>query len=194
MRFALLFLFVFAVPTSAAEEDMAYYPMKVGTKWTYKLNDQEMIVTATSAEKVGMQDCVKFEFKLKDRVVGTEHNAILKDGVYRFKFSDDAIEPAICFFKATAKKGEPWTQDFMIGDAKATGKYEMDTEDVEVPAGKYEKALLVRGEAIEKAGDATVVTKTTMWYVKNVGMVKQVITKDGLRIVVELQKMEEPGK
>ena len=77
---------------------------------------------------------------------------------------------------------------------RAVGKYEMSNEDVKVPAGTYKDALVVRAEMLEKAGDKTVATKSTMWFAKNVGMVKQSIVIDETRIVLELEKMEVPKK
>ena len=194
MRAAILSLIAFAAPVMAADDDKAYYPLKVGTKWTYKIDGQDdrFIIVAIKEEKIAEQMCMKLEAKLKDQLVASEHLAVLKDGVYRFKFNDSAIEPPICFFKPSAKKGEKWTQAFKVADQNATGKYEMDVEDVEVPFGKYKDALVVRGDAIEKVADKDVVTKTTIWYAKNVGMVKQVITSGEMRIALILENMEAP--
>lgn len=192
MRAALLTLLALAVTVRAADGDKEYYPMKIGTTWTYKVNGKtdKFVVTAVKSEKVGEQDCVKFEAKLNDQLVGSEHVAILKDGLYRFKFNDDAIEPAICFFKASGKKGDSWQQDFKVGGAKATGKYMLDEGDVEVPAGKYPGSLIIKADAIE--GEMT--TKTTIWFAKNVGMVKQEISMGEVKITLELEKMDEPKK
>jgi hypothetical protein len=204
MRAALLTLLVLAAPVSAADADKEYYPLKVGTTWSYTLTTQQekktekvvdtYVLTALKEDKVGEQPCVVFEAKVGGKMVATEHIAILKDGVYRLKFSDQSIEPAVCFFKAAAKKGDTWTQDFKVSETAATGKYEMDVEDVEVRAGKFKGALVVRGEAIEKAGADKKTTKTTIWFAKNYGMVKQVIIMDDLRIILELEKMDEPKK
>jgi hypothetical protein len=188
MRSAFLSLFVIAVPAFAADEDKDYYPLKIGTKWTYKIAGQEdkFVVTAVKEEKVGEQNCVKIEAKLKDQLVASEHVAIRNDGVYRFKFGDQVIEPEICFLKASSKKGDSWKHDFKIGETKATGKYEVDVEDVEVPAGKFKDAIVIRAEATEKDE----VTKTTIWYAKKTGMVKQVIEIGAVKIALELEKME----
>src|SRR5258708_29636978 len=102
----LLTLVVLALPVVAADDDKDFYPLKIGTKWTYKLTGQEgkFVVTALAEEKVGEAACVKFEAKLKDQLVGTEHIALLKDGFHRFKYSDMTIEPPICFCNPVAKK------------------------------------------------------------------------------------------
>src|SRR5262249_28524902 len=148
-------------------------PLKIGTTWTYTITTQQkdktekqvntFILTAIKEDKVGNQACVKFEAKLGEEVVSSEHVAILNDGVYRFKFGDKTIEPPICFFNASSKKGESWSQDFKVGDVGATVKYEMGVEDVEVRAGKFKDALVAKAEATEKVGEEKKTTKTTIW-------------------------------
>src|SRR5436305_2098798 len=101
MRVALLSLLILAGVAGAAEEEKEYYPMKLGTTWTYKIDTQvdRLTISTVSTENVGTQECVKFEAKLKNQVIGSEHNAVLKGDVYRFKFGENAIEPPICFLK-----------------------------------------------------------------------------------------------
>jgi hypothetical protein len=191
MRYTLLALLVFALPVRA-DSDKDFFPLKVGTKWTYKIGtgQDKITVTALKQEKVGQQMCTLVEWKLKDQAFSTEHVAVLKDGIYRFKMADKNVEPPLCFLKSAAKKGEPWSQEFKLGDTAAKSKYELSVEDVEVPAGKYENALVILGEAIEKKEETT--TRTRVWYAKNTGMVKQVIDSGDATLTLELEKMESP--
>ncbi|MCE9533987.1 MAG: hypothetical protein K8T89_23125 [Planctomycetes bacterium] len=200
MRLSLLgLLFVFASPVKA-DDLQDYYPMKVGMVWTYKLVgiEDRFVATVTKEEKVGDQNCSVIEGKLKGNVIAKEHVAMLNDGLFRFKFSDqnvqNNIEPAICFIKGGIKKGDTWKQDYKFGDTKMSVTYTMDVEDVEVPAGKYKDTILIRASAIDKADEKETVTKTTIWYAKGVGMVKQVILLGDQRITLDLEKFEEPKK
>jgi hypothetical protein len=196
MRLALFAIVLSAAPALGADSDKDYYPLKVGTKWTFKLSGQteKFVLSAVKEEKVGTQDCVKVEARLGDQLKGSEHIAVLNDGVYRFKYGDQAIEPPVCFFRPSGKKGVSWPFSFKFGPNTATGKFEMDVEDVEVPAGKFPGAFVVRAEANEKPamGEAEMRSTTTIWLAKHVGIVKQVITIGDTRITLELEKMEEP--
>jgi hypothetical protein len=199
MRAALIALVLSAAPVLAADADKDYFPMKIGSKWTFKIEGQEdrFVWTAAKTAKVGDQDCVVFEAKLKDQVVGSEYVAILKDGIYRFKLSDGVITPPVCFFKSTIKKGETWNQDFKVNDIVTNAKYTMDIEDVKVPAGEYKDAILIKTDGVvtkpESAGkkDSTVSVKSSIWYVKNVGIVKQSFEIDDSKYSLVLEKMEE---
>jgi len=192
MRSAFLLFTFLAMPAQAADADALFFPMKIGTQWTYRVAGQEdrMIVTAVKEEKVGAQACVRFERKLSQIVISVEQVAILEDGCYRLKSQGSAIEPAICFLKASAKKGDTWKQEIKIGDAMAATHYELDVEDVVVPAGMYSGALVVRAVTSDKGAT----TKATAWYAKGIGMVKQTIEIAGAQTTLELEKVEIPRK
>lgn len=189
MRAVLLSLLFIAIPAMA--DDAEYYPVKIGTQWTFKIGEQadRFVWTAVKTEKVGTQECIVFEGKLKDQVVGSEHVAILKNGIFRFKLGENVIDPPVCFFKSNAK-GESWKQDFKLGETSTSAKYTASIEDVEVPAGKYKDAILIQTEASDK--DAQV--KASIWFVKNVGMVKQSFEFGNVKYSLVLEKMEEPKK
>lgn len=187
-----LTLLVTTIPAAPAQDaDKPLYPLQIGTKWTYQVarQDERFVVTAAKEEKVGEQNCVKLEARLKGQVVVTEHVAVLPDGIYRFKFNDAAIEPALCFCKPAAKKGEKWEVKFATGGKNGTAKFEQSEEAVEVPFGKF-KAVVVRGEVIENE----VTIKTTVWFAPGCGMVRQVIEiGEQPPIVLELENMETPA-
>src|SRR5271166_3617261 len=191
MPSAAFLLLILGAPLPASDIDQNYYPVQVGTQWTYKLGNtnDKFVITVLKPVTVGQQDCFVFDAKLNGKDAATEHVAWLKDGVHRFMYGDKPFEPPICFFKPGAKKGDTWKQDYKIGDAKGSIKFLVDVEDVEVPAGKFKDALAVHAEATEN----NTVSKTTIWYVKNGGMVKQLI-EDEKPIVLELEKMSLPTK
>src|SRR5262245_15783289 len=187
-----LLVLIVVLPTMAQDADKPLYPLEVGTKWTYQVAKQtdSFVMTAAKAEKVGEQDCVKLEARLKGQVVATEHVAVLKDGIYRYKFNEAAIDPPLCFCKLPAKKGEKWEAKFTTGGKNGTAKFETFEDEVEVPAGKF-KAIIVRGEITENE----VPIKTALWFAPGHGMVRQVVEiGDEQPIVLELEKMEAPMK
>jgi hypothetical protein len=178
------------LPAVSAQEDKSLYPLKVGTKWTYKVKDQEekFVVTAAKEEAVGDQKCMKLEARLKDRVVATEHVAVLKDGIYRFKFDERAIEPPLCFCKLPPKKGEKWEQKFKVGPKEGVARFESGEEEISVPAGKY-KAVSVKGEVVEDS----ITIKMSFWFAPGIGMVRQVIDQGEAVIVLELESIDRPA-
>jgi hypothetical protein len=212
MRTALLSLFLLPIVTNADDKDC--YPLKVGMRWTYRIEGQtdRYIVTAVKEEKIGEQLCVKFEARLRSRfaddepagiglagssvaptcfieqLVGSEHVAFLKDGFYRFSFGGQPVEPPICFLKPSAEKGETWKHEFKIGVSQASAQFHNDVADVKVPAGNVSAAIVVRAEAIEKKE----ATKTTVWYARGVGMVKQVIDVGNDKVTLELERVQAP--
>ena len=177
---------------AAAQDDKPLYPLKVGTKWSYKVKDQEekFVVTAVKEEMVGDQNCVKLEARLKDQVVASEHVAVLKDGIYRFKFDDKTIEPAVCFCKLPATKGQKWEVKFKVAGKDGVAKFESGEEEISVPAGKFQ-TVVINGEVVEDS----VPIKMSLWYAPGSGIVRQVIDGGGQQpIILELESIERPGE
>jgi hypothetical protein len=177
---------------AAAQDDKPLYPLKVGMKWNYKVKDQEekFVITAAKEEMVGDQNCVKLEARLKDQVVASEHVAVLKDGIYRFKFDDKTIEPPVCFCKLPATKGQKWEVKFKVAGKEGVAKFESGEEEINVPAGKFQ-AVVIKGEVIEDS----VPIKMTLWFAPGAGIVRQVIDGGGQQpIVLELESIERPGE
>ena len=177
---------------AAAQDDKPLYPLKVGTKWNYKVKDQEekFVVSATKEEMVGDQMCVKLEARLKDQIVASEHVAILKDGIYRFKFDDKTIEPPVCFCKLPATKGQKWEVKFKVAGKDGVAKFESGEEEISVPAGKFQ-TVVISGEVVEDS----VPIKTSLWFAPGSGIVRQVIDGGGQQpIILELESIERPGE
>jgi hypothetical protein len=212
MRAALLSLFIISAPALADDAD--YFPTKIGMRWIYRIAGQSdrYFVTAVKEEKFGEQICVRFESRLRsqfflsgpagigmagalvapiffsEQPIGSEHVAVSKEGVHRFSFANQPIEPPICFLKSSLPKGESWKHEFKIGDVPASARYEIDFEDVAVPAGTVKGALVIRVETVDKKET----TKTTVWYVRGVGMVKQIVDFGEEKLTLELERVEAP--
>src|SRR5437867_10863774 len=113
---SLLFLFGVADGFSPQEaaKDSPYYPLKVGNQWTYRTGDKKVLlkvikhekIEVTKGEKIDKVVCAVLEASVDDKVVGSEHVAAGKDGLYRFQALKDKIVPPVCFLKPN--KGENW--------------------------------------------------------------------------------------
>lgn len=210
--FTFVFL-LFAVSQLAAEDTPNYFPTKLGTRWTYRVQGQPDLVylLAAKQESLGDQVCVRMDLKvdliaaMTDKValvtsgafipvgrtrfvtVSTEYVAPLKDGIYRFMIDGDLISPPVNFLQAPVKAKDQWKNEFKIKDKKGKVTYTADFEDVDVPAGKYKDALLITGLTFDNGA----ITKMQNWYAPNVGMVKQLITSGKEETLLELIKVEE---
>ena len=178
---------------SAAEDftDSAYYPMQVGATWNYKAGDSKFTVKVASHEKIGTTMCARLETAQDGKVIGSEDVFAKEDGVYRLALDGKVIEPAVRILKLPPKANEPWAVDSKAesktGTERLQGTFKVTNEDVTVPAGKYPAAVVVTCEDLDANG-AKYSFSTD--YVKDVGMVKQVIEAGGLKVTIELEKYE----
>lgn len=194
-----LALLLTAFPAWGQEKwkDSPYYPLAVGTRYTYRSGDRTVINEVVKHEKIGDVLCALVESRLegptlgaevKGKVVASEHVAVADDGLYRHAFGGQKIEPPLCFLKLPPKAGESWTVKVAIGGMTAEGKYETAEEEVEVPAGTF-KTLVARTRDF-KAAEVTL--STDLHFVRDVGLVKQTLVVNGQEVVLELVKVEKP--
>jgi len=176
-------------PKDASTE---YFPLKPKTKWTYKVQDQNVEVTVTGTEKFNNEDCAKVETTVNGKVVASELYVVRADGVYRVKVKDDKIDPPVKVLALPVKKDASWEVKSKVGNNQTvagTFKIKNDKEPVEVPAGKFE-AVLVEGVDLDVAG-----TKTTvrLWLVKDKGIVKLSYKIGEAESVLELKDFSAPA-
>jgi hypothetical protein len=156
----------------------APYSLKVGTKWTYSLGqDRELVMVAARQEKVGDQLCVVVEAQVDGKTGATEHMAFRKDGLYRFKFQSQVIDPPLCIYKPSAKKGDKWEATYKVKDTKVKTKFEVDIEDVTIGKKTYKATTKVTAHA----DDGKNLIVSACWYAKDVGMVRQTIQMNGVK-------------
>jgi hypothetical protein len=167
-----------------------YYPLKVGSTWTYKFSNSEERLTIRVArhEKIGNLDCAVMEASARGMVTASEYVAVQADGVYRVKGSKgEMVTPPFPFFKLPPKKGDTWTISSKAGTIEIRGKGSTDDEkEVQVPAGKY-KAWVVNNDL--EVGSQRI--STTYYFASGVGMIKQTVRIQGMDMGFELEKYEE---
>jgi hypothetical protein len=183
-----------ALPAAAARaddlKDSPYYPLKVGSAWTYKANDVKFTLKVAKTEKVGDVTAAVVEMTKDGKVEGSEKVAVKDDGVYRYAFENKKAEPPICFLKLPPKKDTTWKVDSKAENDAIKGTFKMDEEDnVKVAAGTY-KCVKVTCDDLDAVG---VKMSVTYYFAENVGMVKQVIEAAGQKTTIELEKYE-PAK
>jgi hypothetical protein len=168
---AAVILFAGAALAQPPKSTTDLFPIKPGTKWTYKTGDQVVEVKVSDKTvKFNNEDCVQLETSVSGKVVANELYSIKPDGVYRVKVKDDKIDPGIKVLPLPIKSGESWKFNSKVGTQTVTGEFKIkgDKEKIKVPAGEFE-SVLVEGVELDVAGAKTTVR---LWFVKDKGIVK----------------------
>lgn len=177
---------LFAQPPQAE----GYFPLKAKAKWTYKVGDNEVVVTVVKVEKKGTEE----QFQV-DTIVGkdpktTEWYVVKADGVYRTQVKDDKIDPPVKVLPIPVKKDATWEVNSKLGaqTIKGTMKVKDDKAEIVTPAGKF-PAVLVEGENLDVAGAKTTVR---IWFAKDKGIVKEeFLLQGGEKVTLELKDYTE---
>ena len=190
LRFAVGAVVILAAGTALAQPPATdLFPLKKGSKWVYKVADQEVTVVVAGTEKFGNQDCVKLDTMVGGQVKASELYYVTKDGVYRAKVKDDKVDPPVKVLQLPAKKGDSWKIDSKVGTQSVKGEFKItdDKMKVKVPAGEFE-TVLVEGPDFDIAG-----TKTTVkqWFAPNKGIVKTVFVIQNTESTLELKEYTE---
>ena len=99
------------------------FPLKKGSKWVYKVADQEVTVEVVGTEKVGNDDFIKVDTKVGGQVKASELYSVKADGIYRAKVKDDKVEPPVKILQLPAKKGDSWKIDSKVGTQTVKGEF-----------------------------------------------------------------------
>ncbi len=165
------------------------FPVKVGSKWVYKINDQDVTVTVSGTEKVGEQECFKFDTAVGGQVKQTELYYVTADGVYRAKVGDKKIEPAVKILALPAKKDATWDVDAKVGTEAIKGKFKITDEKAKLKVGGADiEAVLVEGPDFEIAQTKTVIKQ---WFAPGKGIVKVEYTIQSNTTTMELKDYTE---
>lgn len=166
-----------------------YSPLEIGNTWHYKVGNKKVVVRVAAHEKVGDVLCARLESTL-DGKTKVEHVAVQADGIYRYQANKKKLDPPLCILKLPAKAGDSWMVNSTIGETKASGKFKLTEEEVEVPAGKY-KTMKATSHGF-KIGTRPLTI--IYWYTPGTGIVKQQLTIAGVEVVLELEQFQPAGK
>jgi hypothetical protein len=196
-----------ALPAARTEDRLAespWYPLQVGTTWSYKAGDSKFQMVVKSHEKVGDALTARIELVKDGKTVAAEHIGVTSEGVCRFNLIQmkdgqtitETPKPPILILKLPPKKGESFTVDSRAaidprgGSKTYKGVFKIAEEDVTVPAGTFKGAVRVTSQDLDADGLKPTVTT---WYAEKVGMIKQVIRERDQTLTIELEKLT-PGK
>jgi hypothetical protein len=173
--------------------DSPWYPLAVGTTWSYKAGPERYEMRVAKREKVGNTLTARIEMVKNGKVTAVEHIGLTDKGVCRFGLTlmkgdepqTEAPVPPVLLLKVPPRKGDSFTVDSSSGTKSYKGTFKIDEESVTVPAGTYKAAIRVTSKDLEADGLKPTVSS---WYAEGVGMVKQVITEGSQTITIELEK------
>jgi hypothetical protein len=181
----LLIGLVVPLPAQDTVKEFEYYPLKVGTTWEYLASGGLRItLRVTKVEKYNDVPCALVEASVKGKVLGGEHIAVGKDGVYRHSMQGDKLEPALRFLKVPFKSGDSWKIEAKIAGQDVKTEYTYSEAEITVPAGKF-KTIVTKTNKFTVGGKEI---EATIWYAKGVGMVKQIVSSGGNKFELELDK------
>jgi hypothetical protein len=184
-----------------------YFPLKVGLKWTYLVNDdakkkdaKKKVVIEVEREEAYARKETKngniVEEKYKGFIleissgdkVQHDHVAVMESGVYRIHTAGTLINPPLLFFKFHIKSGESWTIDSISSNASIKGTCTLGVEQVAVPYKGKHNAIFV-SFSNDKPGDEKQEIK--YWFAKDIGMVKQHVKTKNHEITLTLENFEQ---
>jgi len=198
-RFATFILagVLLAVALGRAQEiSSPYYPLKVGSKWHYRVGeDQKLLVQVAKAEEFKIVRSLGKDKAKEEKVAGftlemvsggrpalKEQVAILPDGVYRFSYAGKEVTPPLCILKLPPKKGDTWQVDSMIGDVKAKGTFR--SGEAEIGKLKCITSVLQYGETDSRK------IVLEYYFAPGLGIVKQHVRVGNIESTMELEKYE----
>jgi hypothetical protein len=197
-------------PTRAADKpeadpmglktDAEYFPLKLGTTWTYKekTSKKSFVVKVVKYQDLTIKKDGK-EMKLrcarldtteqgKKEAATNELVTVMDDGIYRCKLADQLVDPPARIVPLTFDKdNKEWNVSSKVGNKSLKVHFTADAQEVTVPAGKYEAALQLKSSDYQVDKEEI---QATVWYAKNVGMVKLDMKVNGVAMVLELEEFK----
>jgi hypothetical protein len=164
-----------------------FYPLDLGTEWTYELEGKTVTARVTKHEKMGDLATGKVDTFVADELVSTEHIAVLADGVYRVAFGGEVAAKPVMILKLPPKDGEVWSVETSIAGSRIKGAARCDRENVKTPAGEFD-AYRVKGSYTVTAPDGTEANpEFTFWFADGTGVVKLGTKAGDGNVVLELK-------
>jgi hypothetical protein len=162
-----------------------HYPLSVGREWTFASGPLQIVERVAAHETVGDELCARVETSFGEKVVGYEHLAVRKDGVYRVAIAGKPVEPPLKFLALPAAAGQKWSVNSTIVGQNISGEFE--TSEGKVSVAREEHAAIAVECKKFRFGKGEL--STTSYFVPGIGKVKQVVVANGQETTLELQSM-----
>ena len=176
------------VPTPATSNP--YFPLKTGSKWTYKVQGGPVEVTVMGTEKVKEITAYKLETKAGGKISASEVVGVTADGVVRFNVNGLTPESPILFLPTDPVAKKEWEINTKASGQVIKGTFKAGKEKVTIGTATYDDVIYVKGADMQVGGASTTIE---YWFAKNVGIIKLRFTLGTQDATLELEKYE-PGK
>lgn len=174
-------------PPAAAATLTDLFPIKVGSKWTYKIGEAQTIEVRVDSAKDGE---AVLSTVVGGKSVAKETIKVQADGVYRTKVNDSPINPPVKILALPAKKDTKWLVETKVQEQTVKGNFlvKEEKEKIKLKDGKDIEAVLVESADLDVAG-----TKTTVktWFAPGKGMIKLQYSINGNEATLELTEYVE---
>lgn len=193
IAFGLVFGLIFVWGCAAKKPLGNYLPLSPGRVWTYTVNirgaGSEMIVEAGEPQSVEGNSVIPLSYAYANTALPTQ--------IEYYRIQEDAIllpridnvqgqylkKPFQVFIKLPLKAGAKWEWNgrlVPIGAGLSSTREKVLTrvtgeEKVITPAGTYEKAMGITFRTVYETGETSFTLRDDRWYVRGVGMVKEVL-------------------
>lgn len=166
-----------------------YYPLTVGTRWTYQAGTASVTVRVTKHEPIDGVVCARLEAEGfgETRV---EYVASQKDGIYRYQLGDKKLQPPVLLLPLPVKEGLTWKWATEVNSVKITGNFQASREEIKVPAGTFQ-AIKVSSADLQFDGQPVALH---CWFAAEVGPVRQRLDVAGHVLDLQLQKFQRAGE
>ena len=216
--FALLILLIGVGHVCAQEPthlQSELYPLKVGTRWTYRVHDKKApqtkadpmrnVVVAVEREEMYSENRLDKDGKAKlEKFVGyilkstsgnkstLDYVVVTRQGLLKVHTAGTPLTPPLLFLKLDIDKGQKtWDWLSTSGDTTIKGTFTLSTDTIRIPAAKEPVNAVLVSYRDHQPKEKQV--EIDFWFVPGVGMVKQRVRERNHDIELELEKYE-PAK
>jgi hypothetical protein len=163
------------------------YPLKVGSKWTYKLGDAQTVEIVVDAIKDGE---ATLSTRVNGKPVAKESVKVMADGVYRTKINDAPVAPPVKFLALPAKKDTKWAIESKVTEQTVKGNYTIkeESEKIKTKDNKEYQTVVVDSPDLDIAGQKTSVKQ---WFSPTKGLVKLSYVINNYEATIELVEYVE---
>jgi hypothetical protein len=169
-----------------------YYPLQLGNTWTYSMsNGTHFMVKVIKHEQLGGMNCVGVAcLNENGQTTSYEYMAVTKEGVHRVGSEGNVAIPPILILKQPPQPGQQWGVNSRIGGMALRGTFRCGKKDRLKVGDKFYDVIYTECDDLNANGRKF---RSTIYYARDVGMVKQTLTYGTQHVVIELEKFE-PGQ
>lgn len=188
-------------PMPMAAPETPFFPLKPGTKWTYRItpdtskdkaNPDTVVITVRGVKKFGAEDAAELETTIGGSSQATEQIVVRTDGVYRVQVNDKKVDPPLLLLRLPPKKGD-WQVDSRWGMETLKGKFVAEEKDFtpekrkdapkDAPPEKPLKGIVVTGTEMQANNQKI---NLLVYYVETRGPIKMEADVAGIRVALDL--------